>query len=97
MLEDISTEQVERLLERTLGALERYDREHQAQLIDTIRCYFACGHNAPAAARELGVHVNTVYQRLERIDHVLDSSAWRSPTGGLEVQMALQFHRLLRR
>jgi PucR C-terminal helix-turn-helix domain len=39
------------------------------------------------------VHVNTVYQRLERVDRVLGGPGWREPQGSLEMQMALQLHR----
>jgi DNA-binding PucR family transcriptional regulator len=97
VLEGTSPEQVNRLLERTLGPLLRYDSEHRAALVDTLERYFAEGQNPPGAARDLGVHVNTVYQRLDRIDQVLGSSDWREPTGALEMQMVLQFHRLLGR
>jgi sugar diacid utilization regulator len=95
VLEDTTPEQVERLLDRTIGPLLRYERAHQTRLVETLQCYFDCGQNPPAAARRLGIHVNTVYQRLERIDHILGGRTWREPRGSLDVQMALQFHRLV--
>jgi hypothetical protein len=97
VLENPEPTQVQELLARTLGPLLRYDREHQARLVETVRQYFACGQNPPTAARRLGVHVNTAYQRLDRVDHVLGGSAWRSPRGALEMQVALQLHQLLER
>src|SRR5690606_29747186 len=95
VLEDITPERVRGLLDRTLGPLLRYDRAHESHLVRTLACYFASGQNPPAAGRGLGVHVNTVYQRLERIDHILGGRHWREPRGALDVQMALQFHRLV--
>ncbi|SHK33270.1 DNA-binding transcriptional regulator, PucR family [Pseudonocardia thermophila] len=95
VLEEVTADQVHQLLDRTLGPLLHYDRTHDAHLVRTVECYFACGQNPPTTARHLGVHVNTVYQRLERVDHILGGRAWRDPRGALDVQMALQFHRLV--
>jgi DNA-binding PucR family transcriptional regulator len=58
-----------------------------------VEAYFACGQSPPEAARQLQVHVNTVYQRLDRVDRVLGGPGWRDPQGALEIQMALQLHR----
>lgn len=95
LVERTTPEQVQRLLDRTLGPVLRYDCAHHASLVDTLERYFAAGQNSPAAARDLGVHVNTVYQRLERIDQILAGRAWREPQGALEMQMVLQFYRSL--
>jgi hypothetical protein len=95
VLEDTTPDQVHRLLDRTLGPLLRYDRAHDSPLAETVERYFASGANPPATARELGVHVNTVYQRLDRVDAVLGSRSWREPAGALEMQIVLQLRRLL--
>jgi hypothetical protein len=92
LVENASPGHLRHLVERAIGPVLRYDREHGAQLVETARGFFAAGQNAPAAARVLGVHVNTVYQRLDRIDQVLGTACWRSPAGAMEVQMALQLH-----
>lgn len=88
-------EHVRGLVERAVGPLLRHDRHHGTPLVETLERYFATGQNPPATARALGLHVNTVYQRLERVDQVLGDRGWREPRGLLELQMALQFHRLL--
>jgi hypothetical protein len=95
VLEGTTPDQVHRLLDRTLGPLLRYDRAHDSSLAETVECYFASGANPPATARELGVHVNTVYQRLDRVDAVLGSRTWREPAGALEMQIVLQLHQIL--
>lgn len=86
---------VEAMLERNLGPLLRYDQEHNALLVETLQAYFESGQNPRAAASGLFVHANTVYQRLSRIDQVLGTDGWRQPEGALEMQLALQFHRLI--
>ncbi|WP_214401663.1 helix-turn-helix domain-containing protein [Pseudonocardia lacus] len=94
LLEEASAAQVRHQIDRALGPLLRYDRDHGSRLVDTLDGYYAAGQNPPAVAQRLDVHVNTVYQRLDRIDQVLGSRAWREPRGALELQVALQFHRL---
>ena len=95
ILEGTSRPLVEQLLQDKLGPLLAYDREHNALLVETLESYFSQGQNPRASAATLHVHPNTVYQRLERIDQVLGSDGWRSPAGALEMQLALQFHRIL--
>ena len=96
VLEGTTRARVRRLLADALGPLLAYDAEHNALLLETLHGYFAAGRNPPAAARALQVHPNTVYQRLERIDMVLGHRRWREPQGELEMQLALQFHRILK-
>jgi sugar diacid utilization regulator len=95
ILEGTTRARVRRLLADTLGPLLAYDAEHNALLLETLHGYFMSGRNPPAAARLLQVHPNTVYQRLERIELVLGHRRWREPQGELEMQLALQFHRIL--
>jgi GAF domain-containing protein len=93
LLEGATAGQVQRVVDRALGPLIAYDAENSAALFDTVEAFFSCGQSPPEAARRLHVHVNTVYQRLERVDRVLGGTSWREPHGALEMQMALQLHR----
>lgn len=93
LLEGATATQVQRVVDRTLGSLLAYDEEHSTALVETVECYFAGGQSPPEAARRMHVHVNTVYQRLERVDRVLGGPGWRGTQGSLEMQMALQLHR----
>ncbi|MGE0842662.1 helix-turn-helix domain-containing protein [Pseudonocardia sp.] len=95
LLEDVAPGRVTALIDRCVGALLDYDREHATPLVATMRAYFAHDRNPPATARELGVHVNTVYQRIARIDAVLGDDGWRSAEGGLQTQVVLGFLDLL--
>ena len=50
--------------------LADYDREHDAQLIETLRSYLRNACAATATANELFVHRSTLLYRLERIEEV---------------------------
>ena len=51
------------------------------------------GGNLARAAEALHVHVNTLYQRGERIARLL-SPRWREPDEALQLHLALQVRRL---
>ena len=95
ILEGTSHALVMRLIDDKLGALLRYDRDHNALLVETLETFFNEGQNPRAAATKLHVHPNTVYQRLERVDHVLGDNRWRVPPQTLEMQLALQLYRVV--
>lgn len=94
ILEGTSRELVLRLLDEKLGPLLRYDRDHNALLVETLEMFYAEGQNPRSAAKKLHVHPNTVYQRLDRVDRVLGHADWRVPPYTLELQLALQLYRV---
>jgi DNA-binding PucR family transcriptional regulator len=70
-----------------------YDAKRRTDLIGTLQAYFRAGGSPARAAEALGVHVNTVTQRLERVGRLLGKD-WSSPERALEVQLALRLHLL---
>ncbi|AGJ54682.1 GAF domain-containing protein [Streptomyces sp. NPDC000341] len=76
-----------------LGPLLRYDERRGTQLVRTLRAYFGAGGSLIRAKGELHVHVNTVVQRLDRIQ-VLLGRDWNEPDRALELQLALRLHLL---
>ncbi|TMV46085.1 PucR family transcriptional regulator [Paenibacillus mesophilus] len=50
-----------------LRRLRAYDREHHANLLETLEMFLAAGGNAKEAADALHVHTNTLAYRLKRI------------------------------
>jgi DNA-binding PucR family transcriptional regulator len=80
----------------TLGPLLDYDSRRGTELRGTLHAYFDAGNSAARAATMLGVHVNTVTQRLDRVAQVL-GSGWSAPDRALEVQLALKLHGLTAR
>ncbi|MPY80565.1 MAG: GAF domain-containing protein [Actinophytocola sp.] len=91
----VSPEQLHRMVARELGPLLDYDAKRSSSLLATVRSYFEQGQNPPAAARTLAIHINTLYQRLERIDQVLGGRHWREPPGAVDMQLALHVHGLM--
>ena len=80
---------------RVIGPILEHDAERGSALLDTLEALFANGQNLRKTALQLHVHVNTVYQRLERVDKLL-SHAWREPDAVLQLHLAVRLHRLSR-
>ncbi|MGW1162924.1 helix-turn-helix domain-containing protein [Streptomyces sp. NPDC002519] len=74
--------------ERTLGALVRYDEEHGAELLRTLRVYLDAGLDRNATADLLTVHPNTVSQRMRRIFE-LTGLDWRDAHTMVDARSAL--------
>jgi GAF domain-containing protein len=55
-------------LREVAEAIAAYDAERHSELLLTLDTYLAQGRNIAAASRELWIHVNTLRQRLERIE-----------------------------
>ena len=59
-------------LDPVMLRMEEHDRTQGTLLVPTLDAYLRCANNAQAAARMLGVHKNTMYARLERIQQLFD-------------------------
>ncbi|MEV7183459.1 helix-turn-helix domain-containing protein [Kitasatospora sp. NPDC093102] len=79
----------------TLGPLLAYDARRGTELVRTLRAYFDCGGSLTRAKDELHVHVNTVVQRLDRVEALLGRD-WNQPERSLELQLALRLQLLAR-
>ncbi|MBB4949891.1 hypothetical protein F4556_005426 [Kitasatospora gansuensis] len=77
----------------TLGPLLDYDTRRGTELVRTLRAYFDCGGSLTRAKDELHVHVNTVVQRLDRVEILLGHD-WNHPERSLELQLALRLQLL---
>ncbi|SEO68731.1 GAF domain-containing protein [Actinacidiphila rubida] len=77
----------------TLGPLLDYDARRGTELVRTLGAYFACGGTLTRTKDELHLHVNTVVQRLDRIQALL-GAGWNDPERALELQLALRLHLL---
>jgi len=78
---------------RLLGDLVRYDQEHNTDLLTTVERYVN-SRTAKEAADDLYVHINTLYQRLQRASTILNRDLF-DPRQRLEVQLALGINRFL--
>lgn len=81
-----------RYLDATLGLLYRQADTRKVDLARTLLAYLDGGRNARTAARALGVHINTVHQRLEAVDGLI--GGWRDPARALDAHVALRLWRL---
>lgn len=75
-------------VEQRIGPLRRADQTRGTALVCTLLTYIDQGHNARAAARVLGVHVNTLHNRLETIAALLPG--WSEAGRSIEVHLALR-------
>lgn len=84
---------VDSFVTATLGPLLDYDTRRGTELVRTLGAYFACGGTLTRTKDELHLHVNTVVQRLDRIQALL-GPGWNAPDRALELQLALRLHLL---
>ena len=76
-----------------IDRLAEYDRKEGTQLVRTLDAYLRCANNAQAAARMLGVHKNTMYARLERMQRLTDVNLESGETC-LSVALGLRVYRM---
>jgi sugar diacid utilization regulator len=79
-----------------LGPLLDHDRDRGTRLVHTLSAYFAAGQRLAGAAQALHIHVNTLYQRLDRITALI-GDRWKDPDRSFELHMALRLYALLSR
>jgi DNA-binding PucR family transcriptional regulator len=66
----LQQKQLHRYENRSLKLLREYDREHHANLTETLESFLACDGNVKATADLLHVHANTLTYRLKRIAEI---------------------------
>jgi sugar diacid utilization regulator len=95
LLGQAGRDELEGLVARTLGPVLAYDAARGTDLLGTLEAYFAAGGALARTAADLYIHVNTLYQRLDRLSGLL-GPGWRDSDQALELQLALKVHRILR-
>lgn len=75
-------------LDGTIGAVTSHDAKRGTDLAATLLCYFDSNQNAKTTAQRLGIHVNTVRQRLASLEGLIGH--WGSATRALELHIALR-------
>lgn len=73
----------------TLGPIVEYDREKDAELLQTLKMYFACGCNLKRVSEEMYTHYNTVIYRMQRIKDIGNIDL-NDPNVTLNVHIALK-------
>jgi sugar diacid utilization regulator len=75
-------------LDATIGPLIAHDRRRNSELGATLLSYFDNNQNAKTTAQRLGIHVNTVRQRLATIETLLGH--FGNASRALEIHIALR-------
>jgi hypothetical protein len=94
LFETHDQESLAAFLHSAIGALTSYDDKRGTELAATLLGYFDSNQNAKLAAQRLGIHVNTVRQRLATIEDLIGHLG--NPTRALEVHVALRLWHLTR-
>ncbi len=79
---------LQRFLEATIGPLLSHDQKRGSDLAATLLAYFDGNQNAKTTAQRMGIHVNTVRQRLATIEDLLGH--WGQASRALEIHIALR-------
>ena len=93
LFSEVDREFVTQFIERNLGPVRDFDRTRGTALLETLEAWFGADGSPSATAERLFVHVNTVYQRLDRLDSVL-GTGWRRGDRALELRLALRLAEL---
>ncbi|MDV7090453.1 helix-turn-helix domain-containing protein [Rhodococcus opacus] len=92
LLSHMAREHLDELTEAQLGPLMAEQAKRGVPLLETLSEYLAHGRHHSATAASLGVHVNTLYQRLDAIDRLLGPD-WRDPDKALDLQVLMRLRR----
>jgi GAF domain-containing protein len=82
-----------RHIRETLDVIERAAPRQGAPLKQTLLCYFDSQYSVKRVAEALGLHINTVRQRLETLRQI--TGGWDDPVKALELHIALRFDALI--
>jgi GAF domain-containing protein len=83
---------VDLFLRSSIGPLVEHDEQRRSQLAPTLLAFLDTGRSMQKSADMLGIHVNTMRQRMDAITQI--SPDWADPARALEVHIALRMHRL---
>jgi hypothetical protein len=87
--------ELEQLRAQTVSALERYDADHDTELLATLRCFLDHHGSTTEAAEAMRLHRHTVGYRLSRVMEVSGLSPHESD-GRERLGLGLKAHRILR-
>lgn len=91
LLSQTGQDELRHFVRRTIGPVLDYDERRGCDLVQTLLAYFSCDGSLTRTAAELYIHVNTLYQRIERITSLLGPQ-WRHGDQALQVHLALKVH-----
>lgn len=84
-----------RFYRKTMGKLVAFDKEKNAELVETLDAFFACHGNLSQTAARLHIHRNTLTYRLGQIANVAQVDL-EDPDARFSLQLALKLRPVLR-
>jgi GAF domain-containing protein len=75
--------------DHALGAVAAEQHRRNVPMLATLRVFLDHGCRAAPAARALGIHVNTLYQRIAVLDRLLGRD-WREPPRSVDLHILLR-------
>jgi len=71
LFEPSASSRLAAFMETTLGPLRELEARQATQLLRTLDAYYQALGNRAQAARGLGIHINTLYKRLDRLNELV--------------------------
>ncbi|MQY10283.1 hypothetical protein SRB5_03900 [Streptomyces sp. RB5] len=87
-------DELRRFVHRVLGPVLEYDAQRGGELARTLLTYYANDANLTRTAAALYIHINTLYQRMDRVTALLGPH-WKHADQALQVHLALKVHAVL--
>ncbi|MES2666198.1 MAG: helix-turn-helix domain-containing protein [Pseudomonadota bacterium] len=84
---------IARYARETLSRIEDRDPRQKTRLKQTLLCFFDCQYNIARTAETLGIHINTVRQRLDTLRDI--TGGWDDPVAALELHVALRLDEIM--
>ncbi len=83
-------------VEDYLGPLLDYDSKNDSDLYETLKVYFACGGSKKEAAKQLFIVRQTLYHRLDKIEHLLGKD-YMDSNRRIAVEAAIKGYELIKK
>lgn len=83
-----------KFFDHSLGSLYKYDKENDAELLETLETWIESNYNIAKTSRQLFTHRNTILYRIDRISDILNTDL-EDPNELLKFHLALKIFRLL--
>ncbi len=87
-------DELEKLRTHTVSTLERYDADHDTELLATLRCFLDHHGSTTETAEAMSLHRHTVGYRLSRVLEVSGLSPYESD-GRERLSLGLKAHRII--
>ena len=89
LLNHTGRRELEAQFDEALGAVIAEQKRRNLPMLATLKAFLDHGCRAAPTARTLGVHVNTLYQRIALLDRLLGPD-WRQPPRSLDLHVLLR-------